>query len=440
MNIEQLFSQALGIVDPWYIKSVNFNSASKKLDIEVDFKKGSVFKDDSPKDNKNSLENTSTSTRTNTNTNISDDLVDLKTYKAYDTIKKTWRHLNFFEHECYLHCRTPRIQTDDGSTKLIMPPWSGVMNGFSLLFEALIMKLVKQMPVNNVANLLKISDDKIWQMLDIYTYGARISESYSDIKTIGIDETSITKGHQYISLFVDLCKKRTIFVSEGKSSQTITDFAVDLKEHNGAPEQIKEVSCDMSPAFIKGVKEVLPEAQITFDKFHILKIINEGVDRVRQEESITNPLLKKTRYIFLKNDTNLTIKEKAKKTELSMPDLNLKSMKAMHIRENFQAIYFAENVSQFEQLLQKWYLWVMESGLEPMIKAAKTIKNHWEGVVRWKTSQINNGILEGLNSVLQATKRKARGYGKKHFQTIAYLMTGKLDFSKVNKYCLPTCF
>lgn len=423
MNIEQLFSAALGIVDPWYIKSVNFDSASKKLDIEVDFKKGSRFQDDSP--------------NANSNTNSSE---DLKTYKAYDTIKKTWRHLNFFEHECYLHCRTPRIQTDAGTTKLIMPTWSGIMNGWTLLFEALIMKLAKQMAVNNVADLLKISDDKIWQMLDIYIHAARLNDDYSGVKTVGIDETSIAKRHQYISLFVDLHKQKTIFVADGKSSKTIADFAIDLKDHNAVPEQIKEVSCDMSPAFIKGVREVLTEAKITFDKFHILKIINEGVDKVRREEASTNPLLKKTRYIWLKNDVNLTAKEKTKKTELSMPKLNLKSSRAMHIRENFQAIYLAKNIDEFKQLLQKWYLWATKSKLKPMIKAAKTIKNHWEGIIRWKVSAINNGILEGLNSVLQSAKRKARGYGKKHFQTIAYLITGKLDFSRVNKYCLPTGF
>jgi transposase len=415
MHIEKLFSAALGIEDPWFIKSVNFDSTNKKLDIEVDFKKGSEFKDDSPDS-------------------------DLKVYKAYDTIKKTWRHLNFFEHECYLHCRTPRIQMDNGQTKLIMPPWSGVMNGFTLLFEALIMKLATKMAVNNVADLLKISDDKIWQMLDIYTYGARLDEDYSDVKTVGIDETSIAKGHQYISLFVDLHKQKTIFVVGGKSSQTIAEFAIDLKDHNAVPEQIKEVSCDMSPAFIKGFKQELPNAKITFDKFHILKIINEAVDQVRRSEAVDNPLLKKTRYIWLKNDANLTAKERVKKAELSMPKLNLKSSRAMHIRENFQLIYLAKSIDEFKQLLQKWYLWATKSRLKPMIKAAKTIKNHWEGIIRWKVSQINNGILEGLNSVLQAAKRKARGYGEKHFKTIAYLITGKLDFSRVNKYCLPTDF
>ncbi|MFT6332914.1 MAG: hypothetical protein ACJAW3_001263 [Lentimonas sp.] len=114
--------------------------------------------------------------------------------------------------------QAPRIQTDAGTTKIIMPPWNGVMNGFTLLFEALIVSLTRKMPVNNVAELLKISDDKIWQMLDIYINAARFNEDYSDIGAIGIDETSISRGHKYISLFVDLKKKKTTFITAGKDS------------------------------------------------------------------------------------------------------------------------------------------------------------------------------------------------------------------------------
>ena len=116
MNIEQLFSEALGIVSPWYIKSVNFDSARKKLDIEVDFNRGSEFKDDSLSTNSNDIKSPSKSHSKNHSKNPN--LDDSKTYKAYDTIRKTWRHLNFFEHECYLHCRTPRIKTDAGTIKL----------------------------------------------------------------------------------------------------------------------------------------------------------------------------------------------------------------------------------------------------------------------------------------------------------------------------------
>jgi transposase len=82
--------------------------------------------------------------------------------------------------------------------------------------------------------------------------------------------------------------------------------------------------------------------------------------------------------------------------------------------------------------------WVKNSSLKPMQSAANMVLRHWNGIVRWKQSQINNGILEGLNSVIQAAKRKARGYKPKHFATIAYLITGKLNLKKVNQHCVPT--
>jgi len=169
-----------------------------------------------------------------------------------------------------------------------------------------------------------------------------------------------------------------------------------------------------------------------------IKLINEAVDQVRREEGRYTPELKGNRYIFLKNGVNLTKKQKEVKDELSLAKLNLKSIRAMHIREAFQQIYQAESTEKFEGLLNAWYYWATHSQLAPIIKVAKTIKKHWEGILSWKKSQINNGILEGLNSILQAAKRKARGYKIQHFKTIAYLLTGKLDFSKINSNCLPT--
>ena len=189
----------------------------------------------------------------------------------------------------------------------------------------------------------------------------------------------------------------------------------------------------MSPAFIKGVKEYLPKAQITFDKFHILKIINEAVNNVRKQEVNTNKLLIGTKYIWLKNYKNLTVKQKETLASLTMSKMKSKTMRAYNIRQSFQDIYQATSQEEFVTYLNKWYFWATHSKLEPMIKAAKTVKRHWDGVVRWYESKINNGILEGLNSVIQAAKSKARGYKTfRNYKIIVYLLTGKLDFSLVN--------
>ena len=117
-----------------------------------------------------------------------------------------------------------------------------------------------------------------------YTEAVRQKEDYSGVKQIGVDETSRAKGHDYVSLFVDLRKRRTIFVAEGKGSETMVAFTKDFKEHHGNRHEITDVSIDMSPAFIKGVEENMPNAAITFDKYHIMKIINTAVDDVRKAE------------------------------------------------------------------------------------------------------------------------------------------------------------
>ena len=407
---EAIFTAALGVESPWFVESVAFNAEARRLDIRLDFKRGSRFE------------------------------VDGVACGVHDTEQKTWRHLNFFQHECYLHARVPRVDTPDGRVVMVMPPWAGKLSGFTLLFEALVVQLCKHMPVSQVSQMVGVSDYKLWRMLDVYVAAARFSEDYSEVSAVGMDETSIAKGHKYITLFVDLRERRTIHVAPGKGADTVKAFVEDLREHGGKPQNITDVSCDMSPAFIKGVTDHLPNAKITFDKFHILKIINEAVDDVRREEAKTNPILVGSRYVFLKNDANLTAKQREKKKEITIADMNLKSMKALQMRENFQLLYRVFTVGQFVKGLREWVKWVSNCSLKPMEAAAGTILRHWDGIVRWKQSQINNGILEGLNSTVQAAKRKARGYKIQHLITMTYLLTGKLNLQTVNPHIQPTRF
>jgi transposase len=407
---EAIFTAALGVESPWFVESVAFEAERKRLDIRLDFRRGSRFE------------------------------VDGVACAVHDTVEKSWRHLNFFQHECHLHARVPRVDTPDGRVLMVMPAWSGKLSGFTLLFEALLIHLCKHMPVSQVAQMVGVSDKRLWRMLDVYVGAARFSEDYSEVTAVGMDETSIAKGHQYITLFVDLLLRRTIHVAEGKGADTVKAFVEDLRQHGGKPKNITDVSCDMSPAFIKGVTEHLPNAKITFDKFHILKIINEAVDEVRREEAKTNPLLRGARYVFLKNDANLTARQKEKKEELQVSAMNLQAMEALRMRENFQAIYRAFTTGQFVKYLRQWVDWVSACGLKPMEKAASTVLRHWDGIVRWKQSQINNGILEGLNSTVQAAKRKARGYKIQHLITMTYLLTGKLNLQTINPHILPSRF
>lgn len=405
----RLFERALGIEEPWYIDKINFDEEDKRLDIHIDFKKGAKFKYTDKEEG-----------------------LDGK-FTAYDTKEKTWRHLNFFQHECYLHARVPRVDIGNGKARRIETPWEGESKGFTLLFEALLLQLCISMPIHQVEKIIGVPDDKIWRMLEKYIEEALELNDYSEVSSIGIDETSSKKGHNYITLFVDLAKRRTIYVTQGKDSTTVENFVEDLEDHNGAAEKIEDVSCDMSKGFKKGVKENFPNGEITFDKFHILKTINEAVDEVRKQEVKENEILRKTKYIFLKNEDNLTEKEKEKLDSIKQSEMNLKTARAYRIRKSFQSIYKAKSREQFIQELDEWYFWATHSKIDPIIEAAKTIKNHWNGVKKWWDSKINNGILEGFNSLIQSAKSKARGYTTyNNLRIIAFLLTGKLDFQNIN--------
>ena len=411
MKQEELFSAAIGIQSPWFIESIDLNIEKGELNIEVNFPKGSEFE------------------------YIDKETGEIESYKAYDTQIKTWRHMNFFQYHCFLNARVPRVKTKSGKVKQINPPWAGKSSGFTLLFEAFILQLARQMTVHQVCESIGTYDSKVWNMLKFYTSEYLKTVDYSKVEEIGLDETSSKKYHNYVTLFVDLKERKTIFVTEGKSKETVAEFVENLEEHKGNKEHIKSVSSDMSPAFIAGIEEYLPEAEIVFDKFHISQKLNEAVDKVRRREVKTNPLLIKSRYVFLKNQENFTQKERLKYEEISLSKLNLQTFRAMQIREAFQQIYASLTTLDFESLLKKWYFWATHSRIGEIIKVAKTIKSHWNGIVSWAEKRISNGILEGFNSLFKAAKAKARGYKRiDTIITIIYLLTGKMDFSQINPH------
>jgi len=401
-QVNILFEKALQLESPWKIKTVNFDETKHLLDIYLDFPSGATF---ACPDCGGAV-------------------------KAYDTTEKRWRHLNFFQHECNLVARVPRIYCEKHGIVTVSLPWARPGSNFTLLFEAFILAFVREMPVNKLSKIINTNGNKLWRIIYRYVDDVRELLDFSEVSQIGIDETAIKRGHNYVTLFVDLEQRRTIFVAEGKDASTIDKFKEDFIAHNGNPNNIKAASIDMSPAFIAGLKTNFPGAEIIYDKYHIIKVINTAVDKVRREEIVKQSILRNSRYVWLKNRENLTEKECVYLSNIeSMPELNLKTYRAMQMRENFQEIYKEPTQEAFEHSLKKWYFWVSHSKISPMAAAAKTIKNHWNGVLKWFEKKINNGILEGLNSLVQAAKAKARGYKTfKNLSTMIYMITGKLNF------------
>ena len=407
MATKQLFEAALGISSPWYVQGVDFEAEKHLLTISVDFIVGTRFEHAGAPGE----------------------------HPVHDTKTKRLRHLNFFQHECYLEVRVPRVRLPDGSVRQVEPPWIGRLDGFTLLFEALIVLLAQQMPFQVVAQMTGLSWHRAKAICDRYVDDAVELTDLSEVTAVSIDETSSQRGHEYVTLVVDDAERRVVFVTEGKDAETVAAFGRHLTSHGGKVEKIKNACIDMSPAFIAGVTDHLPNATITFDKFHVVAHASTAVDEMRRQEQRKDASLKGLRWALLKDPSKLQPEQRADLDALVAQYTTNRVARAWLYREQLRDILDRKQPNVVEAMLRQWCTNVMRSKVEPMKKVAAMIRNHLDGIVAWSRTRQTNGFIEALNGLFQAAKRKARGYTTfKTMRTVIFLVAGKLDFSKINPH------
>ncbi len=219
-----------------------------------------------------------------------------------------------------------------------------------------------------------------------------------------------------------MARRKVVYVADGKDAATVKEFSDFLEAHGGKREAVTDASIDMGAAFEAGIKANFENAEITFDKFHVIKLANEAVDEVRRQEAKTNFQIKGRRYIFLKNVDHLTLEEKQALSRLEAQ--NLDTIRAMQIRMNLQQL-FTMDAKTARRFLDRWNAWVQVCDLGPMKRLAKTIMAKAEGILRSIATGLSNGVLEAINGNVQAAKRKAKGYRtKRNLKAIVYLIAG----------------
>lgn len=403
----KLFEAALGIASPWYVNGVEFDAAKKTLAIAVDFVAGSRFAVPGVEG----------------------------AHPAHDTVTKRYRHLNFFQHECHLEVRVPRVRLPDGGIRQVEPDWAGRLAGFTLLFEALIMAMCREMTFAAVSRLVGLSWHQVVAICKRYVELGLEQADFSEVKRLAADETSKAKGHDYITLVADADLRRVLFVTEGKDADTIKAFAADFTAHGGDPKAVESISIDMSPAFIKGVTKHLPNARITFDKFHVIAHASTAVDQTRRIEQKTDPSLKGLRWKLLRDRASLTPDARADLDALIAQVTTKRTARAWLYKEQLREILERKQINVVRGMLTQWATNVMRSKVEPMKEVAKMIRSHLDGIVAWSQTRQTNGFLEAINGLFQAAKRKARGYGSfSTMRTVVFLLAGKLDFTKINPH------
>lgn len=356
-------------------------------------------------------------------------------HPVHDTVEKSYRHLNFFQHECQLNVRVPRVKLPDGSVRQVEPEWTGKLSGFTLLFEALVMALSREMSFSAVARVTGLSVHRVMAICHSYVEQAVSLADHSEVKRLAIDETSRAKGHDYVTLAADAQRRAVIFVAEGKDANTIEGLAGNLRAHHGRPSQIEAISIDMSPAFIKGVSENFPNAQVTFDKFHVIAHASEAIDETRRLEQKVDPSIKGLRWALLKDRRAVRGARRHELDALLVKMTTKRTARAWHYREQLREILTRKQPNIVRALLAQWCTNVLRSKVEPMKEVARMIRNHFEGILSWVSTRQTNGFLEAINGLFQAAKRKARGYTRfRTIRTVIFLIAGKLDFSKLNPH------
>lgn len=367
MKDTTIFTAALGLKPPWYIKSVEFKEVAgnrQELHIEVDHYSGHKFE------------------------------YEGETCSVYDHQDRTWRHLRFFQHDCYLHARVPRVKTKAGKVRLVEVPWADCVSQFTLLFELEALSLLTEgMSFSGVGRHYKMDARRIFRIMARHVSIALATQSLAPVKELSVDETSRKKGHNYLTIMCDRMAKKVVGISVGKDKEAFAHALLDMEVRGASREMVKTVTMDMSTFYISAVEEYLEHVDIVFDRFHISQLLNKAVDKIRREEQRNaKDAFKRTRYLWLKKGADLKEEQQEKVDELSEAYPNIGE--AYRLKELFRDVFDMAEQTQRLAPLNAWIKEAWNSGLEPLQQFVNTLHNHWYGIKTYFKKLATNAYAE----------------------------------------------
>jgi transposase len=381
-NLLEVLTKMLAIEKPWYLESTKIQKTTKVVDIHIGFERGSKFK----------------CSQCNKECNI------------YDSSPRRIRHLDIFDFRCYLNIKVPRVKCDDHGVKTI---GSTVLfrqgSHYSYLLENKIMRLCAEMSMSAISKEIGEPDNNLWRVFHHYIkMGIEHSIELSTTARIAVDETASKRGHNYVSVFTDMDSGDVILVEEGRTKDVFSKLYGWLFDKGGHPKNIELFSMDMSKSYKAGRKENFAHSQEVYDRFHIKKALNEAVNDVRKKEVVHCEELKKTKYIWLKNERNLKVEEKKKLTDF-LEEGSYETAIAYQLKTSFDQLWKVQSKA-VEPLLKQWLQAAIDTTLKPLNEFVNTVINNYDGIIMSFKTGITNAISEGINSVIQLARTRARGF------------------------------
>lgn len=354
---------------------------------------------------------------------------------------KRWRHLNFWQHPTYLSARVPRVQCPQHQVKQVSVPWARPESGFTLMFEAFVMALVREMPVAAVANLVAEHDTRLWRVVRHYVGRAHDRQDWGEVRAVAIDDTATRKGHRYATVVVEIDPQQTqparlLFMTPERTAASVGEFAAAMPAHGAKPDQIRLAAIDMSAAYQKGLREHLPKAEIVFDRFHVMQLAGKAVDEVRKQLQREGVTLKGALWALRGNASRLSQAQLQLRHDICARHKELG--RAMALRESLQDTWQWPSATGAELHLTAWCSWAVRSRLAAFKQLAQTLKRHWDGILAYYPHRITSAAIESINSIIQTARRRARGFRNfDNLKAICYWMAGRLDLQIPSAFTHP---
>ncbi|MDB6134339.1 MAG: Transposase [Verrucomicrobiales bacterium] len=404
LNIKEFYGQSLGVTTPWKVTEVSIDSETRQVRVRVECARGVPWVDPETRER-----------------------AEIKDWQ-----ERTWRHLDTCDFETVITAKVPRIILSGGRTMMVSVPWAEAGGRFTRSFERRVIELLLQCrTVSGAARLARLKADAVDGVLRRAVERGLSRRAVAELKNIGLDEKAIRKGHKYATILTDIDSGAVIDVAEDRTREATAGLLTKLPERSLAG--VEAVAMDMWPAFIGAVEELLPEASVVFDKFHIKKHLNEAVDKVRKSErrelgAAGSDVLKNTKYQWLRNHDDMRLRAEAEFRELLSRDL--KTGTAWALKENFDRLWSYSSLAWALKFLWDWVEAARGSKLSPMAKAADMVERHAEGILNFLWHPITNAAAEGINSIIQSLKHAARGLPNfESFRSRILFFLSKLDLS-----------
>ncbi|MEJ5378065.1 MAG: ISL3 family transposase, partial [bacterium] len=353
---------------------------------------------------------------------------------GYDTLgERRWKHVPLWGIGVVLIYAPRRVKCTSCGVKVEKIAWTQGKSPLSVSLSVVLATWAREVAWQVVGRLFGFHWNTVRKAVkEVVEYGLE-HRDMGDVLYIGIDEISRRKGHIYHTQIYDLIGKRLLWSGEGRSSSTLEAFCEQLGAKRCG--QIEAVCCDMWAPYVDVVRQRFPNAVMVFDKFHIVRHLLEAVDTVRRQEArqlqAKNPeLLKRTRYIWLKNPWNLTQQQRIRLSELEK--LNLKINRAYLLKEAFRRFWNYLHPAWANRFLQQWFWWATHSRLQPMRNFAWMLRRHQENILSYFNVRIDNGAVEALNNKAKAMSHRAFGYRTAEtFKLALYHGLGKLPMPQL---------